>query len=72
MRTHLAKFSLIFESGAVDRWVNLEDLVKSFQTSIYYLVFTIYLHLLAKIGVDTAENGPLKYCQKLTNSYKKS
>ena len=35
--------------------VNLADLVKSFHTSIYYL--------LAKVGVDTAENGPLKVCQ---------
>ena len=42
--------------------VNLVDLVKSFQTSIYYL--------LAKFGVDTAENGPLKVCQKLDNSWK--
>ena len=37
--------------------VNLADLVKSFQMSVYYL--------LAKIGVDTAENGPLKVWQKL-------
>ena len=35
---------------------NLVDLVKSFQTTIYYL--------LAKIGVGTAENGPLKACQQ--------
>ena len=28
-------------------------------------------YLLAKIGFDTAENGPLKVCQKLANSYKK-
>ena len=34
---------------------NLVDLVKSFHASI------------AKIGVDTAENGPLKVCQKLAN-----
>ena len=39
--------------------VNLVDLVKSFQTSTYYL--------LAKIGVDTAENGPLKVCQNNLN-----
>ena len=37
--------------------VNLVDLVKSFQTSVYYL--------LAKLGVDTAENGPPKISQKL-------
>ena len=35
--------------------VNIVDLVKSFQTRIYYL--------LAKIGVDTAEIGPLTICQ---------
>ena len=28
-------------------------------------------YLLAKIGVDTAENGPLKVCQKLTKNRKK-
>ena len=53
--------------------VNLVDLVKSFQTSIYmYLVlFTSIYYLLAKFGFDTAENGPLKVCQKLANSWKK-
>ena len=25
-------------------------------------------YLLAKLGVDTAENGPLKVCQKIANS----
>ena len=40
--------------------VNLVDPVKSFQTSIYYL--------LAKFSFDTAENGPLKVCPKLGNS----
>ena len=33
------------------------DLAKSCQTSIYYL--------LANVGVDTAENGPLKVCFSL-------
>ena len=28
-------------------------------------------YLLAKFGVDTAENGPLKVSQKLANSWKK-
>ena len=46
-----------FAIAAVQRNINLIDLVKSYQTSIYYL--------LAKLGVDTAENGPLKVCQKL-------
>ena len=36
--------------GAVQKCVYLVDLVKSFPTSILYL--------LAKIGVDTAENEP--------------
>ena len=53
----MMKFTRIFEFAAVEKYVNLLDLVKSFQTSIYYL--------LAKIGFDTAENGPLKICQKL-------
>ena len=30
-------------------------------------VFTIY-YLLANFGVDTAENGPLKVCQKVAKS----
>ena len=42
----------LFEFGAVQQLVNLLDLVKSFQTSIW--------HLLGKIGFDTAENEPLK------------
>ena len=42
--------------------VNIVELVKSFQTSIQYLV--------AKFGVDTAENGPVKVCQKLAKSWK--
>ena len=44
----------------VQKYVNLVDLVKGFQTSIYYL--------LVKIGFDTAENEPLKVCQKLAKS----
>ena len=51
---------LNFLIGVVQKRVHLVDLVKSFQTSIDYFVFTIYLHLLAKIGVDTAENEPLE------------
>ena len=39
-------------------------LVKSFPTSIYYLVFTTK-YLLAKIGFDTVENESLKVCQKI-------
>ena len=43
--------------------VNLVDLVKSFQTG---LIQTGIYYLLAKFGVDTAENGPLKVCQKIS------
>ena len=63
----MTEFRSTFEFGAVIPnvqkcvHVNLVDLVlvKNFQTSIYYL--------LGKIGVDTAENGPLKVCQNLAN-----
>ena len=61
MRKCLTKFSRIFECGTVQKRVNLVHLVKSFQTTI----------LLAKFGVDTAENRPLKVCQKLANVRKK-
>ena len=60
------EISRIVECGAVQKCVNLVDLVKSFQTSIYFL--------LAKFGVDTAENGSLEVCKtelfKEANSYK--
>ena len=59
----LTIFGWNFEIWAVQKYVNLVDLVKSFQTSIYYL--------LAKIDFDTAENEPLKDCQQLANSWKK-
>ena len=41
-----------FQIQKVQKRVNLVDLVKSFQTSIYYLL------VLVKFGVDTAENQP--------------
>ena len=64
MRKRLTKFGWNFECWAVQKGVNLVDLVKSFQTSIYYL--------LTKFGVDTAglptsqpaENEPLKSLPK--------
>ena len=59
MRTCLTKFRCPFEYGTVQKRVHLVDLVKSFQTSTYYL--------LAKFGFDTAENEPIKVCQKLAN-----
>ena len=43
--------------------VNLIDLVKSILTSNY--------HLLANIGLDIAENGPLKVCQEIATCLKK-
>ena len=64
--------------------VNLVDLVKSFPTFIFQTLSTsLFLNLLfepdpysneclpANIGVDTAENEPLKVCQKLAKSSKK-
>ena len=42
----------------VQKRVNLVDLVKSFETSSFH-------NLLAKFGFDTAENEPLKVCQKI-------
>ena len=44
-----------FEIGAVQKYANLVDLVKSFPTSIF----------LAKIGIDTAEYEPLKVWRKI-------
>ena len=56
---------LLDSKGAKDvKCVNLVDLVKSFQTSI------LTLYLLANFGVDTAENGPLKVCQQLANTFR--
>ena len=80
MRKCLAKFGRMFECGAEDacqkrfsrffhrvqkvqkvqKCVNIVDLNKILQPNIYYL--------LAKIGVDTAENGLLKVCQTLAKS----
>ena len=51
----------------MQKHVNLVDLVKSFPTSLSIVTFSqyslptnIYHYLVAKIGVDTAENEPLK------------
>ena len=44
--------------------VNIVDLVKNFQTNYSNE------YLLAKFGVDTAENGPLKVCQQFAKSLK--
>ena len=51
---------LKFQFGAAQKCVHPLDLVKSFQTSIYYLS--------AKIGFDTAENEALNICQKIAES----
>ena len=48
----VCSFGWNFEIWAVQKYVHLVDLVKSFPTSIY--------KLFAKIGIDTAENEPSK------------
>ena len=54
MNIHSEKsdFLLKFELGAVQKSVNLVDLVKSFNTS--------FLIVLTNFGFDTAENEPLR------------
>ena len=47
------------EFGAEQKCVHLVDLVKSYQTSIYF-------------GFDTVEIGPLEVCQTLADSYNRS
>ena len=49
----------------VQKCANLVDLVKGFQTSIYYLLN------FAKFGFDTVESGLLKVCQLLLKRQKK-
>ena len=53
MRRSLAKFDWNVERIAVQKRVNFVDLVKSFQ------IANSNEYLIAKIGVDTAENEPL-------------
>ena len=52
----------------MQKLVNLVDLVKSFQTSIYLMKLIVLFGW--KIGVDRVENGPLKVCQKFKISQK--
>ena len=52
-----ALFMVFYRIPRVQKCENLVDLVESFQTFMYYL--------LAKFGVDTAENEPLKVSPKL-------
>ena len=59
------EISLAFEFGAVQKCVIFVDIVKSFQTSTIKYV-------LAKFGFDTAENGPLKVCQKKCQKLEKT
>ena len=65
-RTCWTKFvslkDLIFEFGALHERVNLVDPVESFLPSRWYL--------LAKIGFDSGENGPLRVCHELATSSK--
>ena len=62
MRKSLTKFGLNFECWAVQKRVNLVDLVKSFPTSVHF----------AKFGFDTAESEPLKISQKLDYKLEKT
>ena len=84
MRTCSTKFRYIFGFGTVQKRVNLVDLVKScpnfhFSVSPHVPFLNLLLeqiansneYLLANIGVDTAENKPLKVCQKLAKRSKK-
>ena len=70
-----ALFMVFYWIPKVQKCVNLVDLVKSFHVpSFRNLFFKIdpnsNEYLLAKIGVDTAENRPLKVCQKLVKNEK--
>ena len=74
LRKCLTKLGKNVECWAVQKRVNLVDLAKSFQTSIAFQTRVyVYLlfNLLANFGFDTAENEPVKVCQKLVQSYKK-
>ena len=57
----LTIFGWNFEIWAVQKYAYLVDLVKSFPTSIYLV--------LAKIGVDTAENEPSKFGGKFKSLF---
>ena len=67
MRKCLTKFSWILECGAAQKFVNLVDLVKSFQFISMSLFLNLLFetdsysneYLLEKFGFDTAENEPL-------------
>ena len=55
MRKSLTKIFWNIEVWAVQKHVNLVDLVKSFPTNIFN-------YFVAKFGVDTEENEPYKVC----------
>ena len=69
MQNFWTNIGWLVEVWVVPKYANIVDLVKSFQKSIY-VYSSIYL--LAKFGVDTAENGPLKVCKKWAKGSKKS
>ena len=46
MQRCLTKFSRILECGAAQKCVNLVDLVKSFQTSIYFTLLSLFFYYL--------------------------
>ena len=75
MQKSLTKFSRIVECGAVQKCVNLADRVKSFQFFLNLLFEQIANsneYLIAKFGVDTAENGPLRVCKKVRKKVRKN
>ena len=62
-------FLLTFEVWGVQKYVNLVDLVKfshKIPIPTSTAQYTIYIYLLAKIGVDTIENERLKDWGSLT------
>ena len=71
MRTCLTKFSRIFECGA-DWSPKVQKCVNHKCKSCRSRQELSNEYLLAKFGFDTAENEPLKVCQKLAKSQKKS
>ena len=66
MRKKLTKIFWNIEVWAVQKHVNLVDLVKSFPTNLLFeQIANSNEYLLAKIGVDTAENEPLEGWRKI-------
>ena len=64
-------FWLKFEFEERCKGVHCVDLGESFLNLLFEPYPYSNEYSLAKIGVDTADNGPLKVCHKLPKSYKK-